>query len=275
MQAIPIPASLRVAPSSIGVFDSSSTAVQHVLSTGGPGKATVPYTVPLAHRPTAIPRHNMALAEALTELEGLQFPEIEASDVERLRQFVETSGGLPIERDCRSKEILAVGDDDMRETVLPLCRWVIGLTTRLEGRRGARITPSLRHTVVKFVTTNSLTGRTVVKRVPSTAVLARMCCSANVHTRRRSLVYMRTLFIGRVRTEVFRQLSLHLHVSAATGTRTLPCVDCGHNMLRSAQSLLFSTQLSKTQQLVVTSAPNMACVDPCRVRPLLPGETHE
>lgn len=70
----------------------------------------------------------MALAEALTELEGLQLPEVEAHAVERLRQFVETSGGLPIERDCQPSEILAVGNDDIRETVLPLCRWIIGLT---------------------------------------------------------------------------------------------------------------------------------------------------
>eukprot|EP00903_Cladosiphon_okamuranus_P017146 g15791.t1 len=77
----------------------------------------------------------MALAEALMELEGLQFPEIEASAGERLRLFVETSGGLPIERDCQSKEILAVGDDDMRETLLPLCRWVLGLTTHIQGSR--------------------------------------------------------------------------------------------------------------------------------------------
>lgn len=77
----------------------------------------------------------MALADALTELEGSQFPEIEASAVERLRQFVDTSGGLPIERDCQREAVLAVGDDDMRETVLPLCRWVMGLTTNLEGGR--------------------------------------------------------------------------------------------------------------------------------------------
>lgn len=75
----------------------------------------------------------MALAEALTELEGLKFPEIEASAVERLGQFVKTNGGLPIERDCQSEEILTVADDDMRETVLPLCRWVTGLTAHLQG----------------------------------------------------------------------------------------------------------------------------------------------
>lgn len=83
----------------------------------------------------------MALAEALTELEGWQFPEIEASAVERLHQFVETSGGLPIERDCQSKEILAMREDDMRETVIPLCRWVIGLTSHLQGGREGWIIP--------------------------------------------------------------------------------------------------------------------------------------
>lgn len=80
----------------------------------------------------------MALAEALAQLEGL-FPEIEASAVERLHQLIETSGGLPVERDCQSREILAVGDDDMRETVLPLCRWVQGLTAHhVEGGREKR-----------------------------------------------------------------------------------------------------------------------------------------
>lgn len=81
----------------------------------------------------------MRLPESLAELEGLQFPEIEARAIDRLRHFVEASGGLPIERDCESREILAVGDDDMRETLLPLCRWVIGLTTHLQGGRAGGV----------------------------------------------------------------------------------------------------------------------------------------
>lgn len=73
----------------------------------------------------------MALTRALAELEnrpgGAGLPDLEANtDADRLRQFTETNGGLPIERDCR-EEVLAVGDDDLAETILPLCTWLKNL----------------------------------------------------------------------------------------------------------------------------------------------------
>lgn len=73
----------------------------------------------------------MALARALGELEsrpgGVGLPDSEANTAaDRLRQFIEINGGLPIERDCR-EEVLAVDDDDLAETILPLCTWLKNL----------------------------------------------------------------------------------------------------------------------------------------------------
>lgn len=75
----------------------------------------------------------MCLADAFAQLEGSGLPELEGSAVDRLRQFVEESGGLPIERDCRSKEVLAVGKEDLTATLLPLCNWVMHLAAGQTG----------------------------------------------------------------------------------------------------------------------------------------------
>ena len=77
----------------------------------------------------------MTLADALAKLEG-RLPEIESSAVDRLRQFVEDSGGLPIERDCKSKEIVAVGEEDLLGLILPLCNWLTGLAAGHPGMKG-------------------------------------------------------------------------------------------------------------------------------------------
>ncbi|CAM9739592.1 unnamed protein product, partial [Scytosiphon promiscuus] len=54
----------------------------------------------------------------------------------RLRQT--SAGGLPIECDCR-KEILAIGDHELVEVLLPLCTWLKGLTDGLISEDGGRI----------------------------------------------------------------------------------------------------------------------------------------
>lgn len=109
----------------------------------------------------------MSLDDALSELEGFGLPELEGRAVDRLRQFVEENRGLPIERDCRSKEILAVGKEDLTATLLPLCNWVMHLAAGHTGRQ-----------------------RDIITGGSETCVLARLCC---LHDMRLSY-YLLSLF---------------------------------------------------------------------------------
>lgn len=74
----------------------------------------------------------MALVDALAALEAqtagvIEMPPLESSHVDRIKQVIEATGGLPIERDCR-KEILGVNEADLAEVILPLCTWLKGIT---------------------------------------------------------------------------------------------------------------------------------------------------
>lgn len=73
----------------------------------------------------------MTLAERLNNLEGKSnssdnLVSLDDDAVSRLRESVETAGGLPITLDCRDK-ILAVSHTDINEVILPLCAWLEGL----------------------------------------------------------------------------------------------------------------------------------------------------